>query len=122
MTTYPTDYPVTLRDLPAECDVGDSVDDRNGGDNGDFWGNYDYVDRCMAWWCYVSSVGAIDQMWSTGTFTESYTKIVSGMIVHMDPVYKTTLTASDEWPVDYYSYDYGDLATYIFISTHTTHF
>ncbi|KAF2025621.1 hypothetical protein EK21DRAFT_93089 [Setomelanomma holmii] len=99
-TIYGTDFSVTMRTLPPECDVGASVDDMLA----DFFGNYDFIDRCLARWCQQAWYSAI------GAYTSSITEITSYVITWMDvdfePVYKSTLTASDEDSLDYFIWDY----------------
>jgi hypothetical protein len=101
--TYPTDYSVALRSLPLECDIGDSVRDLLA----DFWGNYDFVDRCFARYCKTSWISAVGAY--TGTLTGLTTTSVTWMDLDIQPVYKTILTASDEDPVEYMSWIYGAL-------------
>jgi hypothetical protein len=58
-STYPTDFPVAMRNLPKECDIGDSTDDiLNGFEVGDTWMSYVILDRCFARWCYTTRLNA----------------------------------------------------------------
>lgn len=94
MTSYPAEFPITLREVPACRNVAQM----------DLWGNDDYVDRCLASWCWSSSSVAMDAIWSTIQFTEFdwITTTYYYMPITSTAVYKTTLTASDEGPVDHY--------------------
>jgi hypothetical protein len=101
--TYASDYSVALRSLPPDCDIGDSIEDVTA----DFWGNYDFVDRCFARHCKTSWISAVGAY--TGTLTGLTTTSVTWMDLDMQPVFKTTITASDENPVEYLSWIYGAL-------------
>jgi hypothetical protein len=100
--TYATNYPVTLRSLSPECDIGDSIEDMMA----DIWGNYDFVDRCLARWCKSSWYDAVDAY--TSPLTEVITTMVTWLDLDFEYVYKTTSVPENESPWEYIKWIVGD--------------
>jgi hypothetical protein len=109
--TYATDFPVALRSLSPECDTGPTIDDLQIDD----WFRYDYVDRCLARYCWTSWVSAVGAY--TGPLTESYPYPYTYMNISSTLVTRSVLTASDEYSL-FWSYSYGPLESTTLMSTY----
>jgi hypothetical protein len=108
-TSYATDFPVIVRTLSPECDK-DSFEDTKRDD----WQKYDYIDRCLARWCWTSWRSAMNEV--TRPIAGSWTTVFTLMDMTSELIWKSTLTASDEFPV-YWNYTYGDVYTSTAIGT-----
>lgn len=115
-STYATDWPVSLRSLSPECDQNPNLEaiERLFGRR-DMWSRYDYVDRCLARWCWNSWASAIST--HTGPLTEYYPHPLTWMNFSSKLITKSTLTASDEDSL-YWNYTYGPLESTTFMSTY----
>lgn len=102
--SYEKDFLVALRSLPPECDRGPTIDDTRL----DSWGNYDYIDRCLARWCSISYSRAVDAY--AGPMTAFTTVFIPMMNVTLSSTYKSTL-AADENSINH-SLGFGDLWTF----------
>ncbi|OAL47977.1 hypothetical protein IQ07DRAFT_109623 [Pyrenochaeta sp. DS3sAY3a] len=98
---YPTDFPVAYYPENLECGIPWQ----------DTWERDEYQDRCLARWCSMSLWDLETRIQATyvptftvGTFVDQAS--------WLSTVYKTTLTASDESPIDYYVYMSEEAFTY----------
>jgi hypothetical protein len=110
-STYATDFPVIYRTSSPECDLESSVDDFKR----DPWRNFDYVDRCLARWCWTSWESALDAV--TRPIEGSWTSVYSWVDLTSELISKTILTASNEYPM-YWNYTWGDIHTTTLMSTY----
>jgi hypothetical protein len=109
--TYAIDFPVALRSLSPDCDTGPTMDDLKIDD----WFRYDYVDRCLARYCWKSWVSAVVAY--TGPLTESYPYPLTWMNISSTLVTRSVLTASDEYSL-FWSYTYGPLESTTYMGTY----
>lgn len=103
---YPTDFPIAY--YPENLDCGIPWQDT--------WERDEYQDRCLARWCSMSLSSRRTDVEATyvpiftaGTFVDQAS--------WLSTVYKTTLTASDESPIDYYVYMSEEAFTYTLTGT-----
>jgi hypothetical protein len=103
---YPTDFPIAY--YPENLDCGIPWQDT--------WERDEYQDRCLARWCSMSLSSRRTDIEATyvpiftaGTFVDQAS--------WLSTVYKTTLTASDESPIDYYVYMSEEAFTYTLTGT-----
>jgi hypothetical protein len=110
-STYATDFPAIYRTFSPECDLEISVDDFKR----DPWRNYEYIDRCLARWCWTSWNSALNAV--TRPIEGSWTSTRSWVDLTAEWISKTILTASNENPM-YWNYTWGDVHTTTQLSTY----